>query len=87
MSVTIPLRRTFFQNATQLFHRAELVVSVSHETQLLNFHGLSTVGSLLGPFMTAASNAQDSQPRKIYETTLSCPECDSISFYLELTEM
>jgi hypothetical protein len=81
-----PLRRTFFQNATQFFHRAERVVSVSHETQLLNFHELLTVGSHLGPFTTAGFKAQDGQPGKIYEATLSCSECDSISFYLELTE-
>jgi hypothetical protein len=65
---------------------AEPVVSVSHETQLLNSHELLTVGSHLGPFVTAGFKVQDGQPGKIYEATLSCSECDSISFCLELTE-
>jgi hypothetical protein len=86
MSVKIPLHPTFFQNATQLFHRVEPVVSVSHEMQLLNFHELLTVCSHLGPFTTACLNTQDGQRGKIYEATLSCSQCDSRSFYLELTE-
>jgi hypothetical protein len=59
MSVKIPLHRTFFHNATQLFHRAEPVVSVLQETQLLNFHELLTVGSHLGLFTTPGFKAQD----------------------------